>query len=65
MVPPEMSAGYSDQLATRSKETGSNLCVGLDPRIEHHEDDVLEVERFLDQGLGALSWLPARHGDDT
>ena len=49
MVPPEMSAGYSDQLATRSKETGSNLCVGLDPRIEHHEDDVLEVERFLDQ----------------
>ncbi len=44
-----MSAGYSDQLAARSGEIGSNLCVGLDPRIEHHEHDVLEVERFLDE----------------
>ena len=44
-----MSTGYSDQLAARSDETGSNLCVGLDPRIEHHGHDLLEVERFLDQ----------------
>ena len=43
-----MSAGYSDQLAIRSGETGSNLCVGLDPRIEKHGDNILEVERFLD-----------------
>lgn len=43
-----MSAGYSDQLAARSAETGSNLCVGLDPRIEQHGDDIIEVERFLD-----------------
>ena len=47
-VSPEMDPRYSDQLAARIEAAGSNLCVGLDPRIERHGDEIGEVERFLD-----------------
>ena len=43
-----MDMRYSEQLAARIRVTGSNLCVGLDPRIERHGDEISEVERFLD-----------------
>ena len=44
-----MEAGYSEQLAARIEMTGSNLCVGLDPRIERHGEEIGEVEQFLDR----------------
>ena len=43
-----MDMCYSEQLAARIQVTGSNLCVGLDPRIERHGNEISEVERFLD-----------------
>ena len=44
-----MEVRYSHQLAARIEATGSNLCVGLDPRIERHDNEIEEVERFLDE----------------
>ena len=44
---------YSDKLAARIAATGSNLCVGLDPRPEHHGGEIAEVERFLDETIAA------------
>lgn len=38
---------FSDRLAARIAETGSGLCVGLDPRPERHGDSAAEVESFL------------------
>ena len=38
---------YSEKLAGRIAASGSRLCVGLDPRAEHHGDSVSEVEDFL------------------
>ena len=49
MVTTQMDRRYSEQLEARIRVTGSNLCVGLDPRIENHGNEVEEVERFLDQ----------------
>ena len=46
-------ARYSDKLAARIAATGSNLCVGLDPRLEKHSDRIEEVERFLDEIIEA------------
>ena len=42
-----MGMRFSEKLAARIKATGSNLCVGLDPRIERHGGSVAEVEGFL------------------
>jgi len=39
---------YTERLAARIAEVGSNLCVGLDPRPERHGDEVAKVESFLD-----------------
>ena len=49
MVEHQMDGRYSERLEARIAVTGSNLCVGLDPRIEKHGNEIGEVERFLDQ----------------
>lgn len=46
-------ARYSERLAARIAASGSKLCVGLDPRPEHHGDDVAQVEKFLDEVIEA------------
>ena len=40
---------FSEKLAARIEASGSNLCVGLDPRAERHGDEVEKVEEFLRQ----------------
>jgi len=45
----QMDGRYSEQLEARIAVTGSNLCVGLDPRIEKHGNEIGEVERFLEK----------------
>ncbi len=45
----QMDGRYSEQLEARIAVTGSNLCVGLDPRIEKHGNEIGEVERFLEE----------------
>lgn len=44
-----MAARYTERLAARIAATGSHLCVGLDPRLELHNNEVSEVERFLNE----------------
>jgi orotidine-5'-phosphate decarboxylase len=48
---PQMGvqARYSQKLAARIADTGSNLCVGLDPRIEQHGGEIGQVEAFLER----------------
>jgi orotidine-5'-phosphate decarboxylase len=54
-LPPQMGAQarYSQKLAARIAATGSNLCVGLDPRIEQHGGEIGQVEAFLDRVIEA------------
>ncbi|MEO1844382.1 MAG: orotidine-5'-phosphate decarboxylase, partial [Akkermansiaceae bacterium] len=40
-------------MAARIAASGSKLCVGLDPRPEHHGDDVAQVEKFLEEVIEA------------
>ena len=49
------TTSFTEKLAARIEETGSRLCIGLDPRPERHGDSVAEVETFLREVIEATA----------